>query len=62
MLGSLRKKRNPNRIGAVMTASVIDDFNKMVSKISDTINKETDGKFKTFGDYLNNKVRGRYKS
>ena len=56
MLGSLRKKRNPNRIGAVMTASVIEDFNKLVNKISDAINKETDGKFKTFGDYLNNKV------
>jgi len=56
MVGSLRKKRNPNRIGAVMTASVIEDFNKLVNKISDTISKETDGKFKTFGDYLNNKV------
>jgi len=56
MVGSLRKKRNPNRIGAVMTASVIEDFNKLVNKISDTINKQTDGKFKTFGDYLNNKV------
>ena len=56
MVGSLRKKRNPNRVGAVMTASVIEDFNKLVSKIGDTINKETDGKFKTFGDYLNNKV------
>ena len=56
ILGSLRKKRNPNRVGAVMTASVIEDFNKLVSKIGDTINKETDGKFKTFGDYLSNKV------
>ena len=56
MVGSLRKKRNPNRIGAVMTASVIEDFNKMVSKISDSINKETSNEFKTFGDYLNNKV------
>ena len=56
MLGSLRKKRNPNRIGAVMTASVIEDFNKMVSKISDSINKETSNEFKTFGDYLNNKI------
>jgi len=56
ILGSLRKKRNPNRVGAVMTASVVEDFNKLVTKISDTINKETDGKFKTFGDYLNNKV------
>ena len=56
MLGSLRKKRNPKRIGAVMTASVIDDFNKMVSKISDSINKETSKEFTTFGEYLNNKV------
>jgi len=56
MVGSLRKKRNPNRVGAVMTASVIEDSNKLVNKISDTINKETDGEFKTFGDYLNNKV------
>ena len=56
MVGSLRKKRNPNRIGAVMTASVIEDFNKLVSKISNAINKETSNEFKTFGDYLNNKV------
>ena len=56
MLGSLRKKRNPKRVGAVMTASVIDDFNKMVSKISDSINKETSNEFTTFGEYLNNKV------
>ena len=56
ILGSLRKKRNPERVGSVMTASVVEDFNKMVSKIGDAINKETDGKFKTFGDYLNTKV------
>ena len=56
MLGSLRKKRNPNRIGAVMTASVVEDFNKLVSKISDAINKETSNEFKTFGDYLTNKI------
>jgi len=56
MVGSLRKKRNPNRIGAVMTASVIEDFNKLVNKISDTINKETSNEFKTFGNYLNNKL------
>ena len=56
MLGSLRKKRNPKRIGAVMTASVINDFNKMVSKISNSINKETSKEFTTFGEYLNNKV------
>ena len=56
MLGSLRKKRNPNRIGAVMTKNVVEDFNKLVTKISDAINKETDGEFKTFGDYLSNKI------
>jgi len=56
MVGSLRKKRNSNRIGAVMTASVIEDFNKLVNKISDTINKQTSNEFKTFGNYLNNKL------
>jgi hypothetical protein len=56
MVGSLRKKRNPERVGSVMTKSVVEDFNKMVDKITDAINKETDGEFKTFGDYLNNKV------
>jgi hypothetical protein len=56
MVGSLRKKRNPERVGSVMTKSVVEDFNKMVAKITDTINTETDGKFKTFGDYLNTKV------
>jgi hypothetical protein len=56
MVGSLRKKRNPERVGSIMTPSVVGDFNKMIDKITDTINKETDGKFKTFGDYLNTKV------
>jgi hypothetical protein len=56
MVGSLRKKRNPERVGSVMTKSVVEDFNKMIDKITDTINTETDGKFKTFGDYLNTKV------
>jgi len=56
MVGSLRKKRNPERVGSVMTKSVVEDFNKMVDKITDAINKETDGEFKTFGDYLNTKV------
>jgi len=56
MVGSLRKKRNPERVGSVMTKSVVEDFNKMVNKITDAINKETDGEFKTFGDYLNTKV------
>ena len=56
MVGSLRKKRNSNRIGAVMTASVVEDFNKLVDKIEIMTNKETDSKFKTFSDYLTNKV------
>ena len=56
IVGSLRKKRNPERVGSVMTKSVVEDFNKMVDKITDAINKETDGEFKTFGDYLNTKV------
>ncbi len=56
MLGSLRKKRSTKRVGAVMTSSVVQDFNKLVSKISNAINKETSGEFKTFGEYLNNKV------
>ena len=56
MVGSLRKKRNPERVGSIMTKSVVEDFNKMVDKITDAINKETDGEFKTFGDYLNTKV------
>jgi hypothetical protein len=60
VLGSLRKKRNPKRVGSIMTASVVEDFNKLVDLISATINKETDGEFKTFGDYLNTKVSESY--
>ena len=53
MLGSLRKKRNPEKIGNILTPSVIEDFNKLVLKIEDAINEPVDNKFKTFVDYLN---------
>ena len=52
MLGSFRKKRNPDNAGNIMTPSVINDFNIMVDKIGKVVEKEDDGKFKTFGDYL----------
>ena len=52
MLGSLRKKRNPEKEGALFTKSIITDFNKMVDKIKDITKEEGDGKFKTFEDYL----------
>lgn len=53
MLGSLRKKRNPDRGGNVLTPSVINDFNLLVDKIEDAVNTEVTTEFKTFGDYLN---------
>lgn len=53
MLGSLRKKRNPEKVGNILTPSVIKDFNELVTKIEDAINKPVDDKFKTFTDYLN---------
>lgn len=53
MLGSLRKKRNPEKVGNILTPSVIEDFNELVTKIEDAINKPVDDKFKTFTDYLN---------
>ena len=52
MLGSLRKKRDPLKSGSVMTPSVIEDFNKLVDKISGIIQREEGGEFKTFEDYL----------
>lgn len=52
MLGSLRKKRNVENAGNIMTPSVIGDFNKMVDKVNDVTQTEDDGKFKTFDDYL----------
>jgi len=50
MLGSLKKKRKDS--GNIMTPSVIEDFNKMVDKVTDVIQTKEDGKFKTFDDYL----------
>jgi hypothetical protein len=35
MLGSLRKKRNPEKAGNVLTPSVIQDFNSLIDKIND---------------------------
>jgi len=52
MLGSLRKKRDPLKAGSVMTPSVIEDFNKLVDKISGITQREESGEFKTFEDYL----------
>lgn len=52
MLGSLRKKRNPDKGGNVLTPSVINDFNLLVDKIEDAVNAEVTSEFKTFGDYL----------
>lgn len=50
MLGSLKKKRKTT--GNIMTPSVIEDFNKMIDKVTDVIQTKDDGKFKTFDDYL----------
>jgi hypothetical protein len=50
ILGSLKKKRK--NTGNIMTPSVIEDFNKMVDKVTDVIQTKDDGKFKTFDDYL----------
>lgn len=50
ILGSLKKKRK--NAGNIMTPSVIEDFNKMVDKVTDVIQTKDDGKFKTFDDYL----------
>jgi hypothetical protein len=52
MLGSLRKKRNPDKAGNVLTPSVISDFNLLVNKIEGLTNTEVSNEFKTFGDYL----------
>lgn len=50
ILGSLKKKRK--NTGNIMTPSVVEDFNKMVDKVTDVIQTKDDGKFKTFDDYL----------
>lgn len=52
MIGSLRKKRDPDKPGVILTPSVIEDFNKMITKIEKIVYMKTDERFKTFGDYL----------
>lgn len=52
MLGSFRKLRDSNKVGNILTPSVIEDFNKMVKKIKDETDKEVDTSFKTFNDYV----------
>ncbi len=52
MLGSLRKKRNPEKAGNVLTPSVIEDFNSLIDKINDLTASEVSNEFKTFSDYL----------
>ena len=52
MLGSLKKKRDPDKAGVILTPTVIEDFNKVISKIEEIVYTETGEKFKTFGDYL----------
>ena len=52
MLGSLRKKRNPDKVGSVLTPTVIEDFNKLITNIEEMVNIPNDGSFKTFNDYL----------
>ena len=52
MLGSLRKKRDPQKEGPLFTPSVIEDFNKMLDRIKKITEEEGDGQFKTFEDYL----------
>lgn len=52
MLGSLRKKRNPEKAGNVLTPSVIEDFNSLIDKINDLTASGVSNEFKTFSDYL----------
>tara|TARA_R110001599_G_scaffold236609_3_gene435946 strand:+ start:13124 stop:16030 length:2907 start_codon:yes stop_codon:yes gene_type:complete len=52
MLGSLRKKRNPEKAGSVMTSSVVNDFNKLVDKIQKITSRKDTEEFKTFDEYL----------
>lgn len=56
MLGSLRKKRNEEKPGNVMTKAVIIEFNQLVDKVNDIINKKTDNKFKTFKDFISESI------
>jgi len=54
MLGSLRKKRNPNKKGNVMTKDVIKDFNILIDEIHKGINEKPE-EFKTFLDFISPK-------
>ena len=56
MLGSLRKHRDINNLGNVLTKEVTEDFNKLIDKIKkSTIVSEESKQFKTFKDYLSSK-------
>jgi hypothetical protein len=55
MLGSLRKKRNPEKTGNVLTPTVIEDFNTLIDNINELITSDLNDEFKTFNDYLNYK-------
>jgi hypothetical protein len=55
MLGSLRKKRNPEKTGNVLTSTVVEDFNTLIDKIKELITSDLNDEFKTFNDYLNYK-------
>lgn len=52
MLGSLRKKRNPEKTGNVLTPSVVNDFNSLIDRIEELTAAEVNDEFKTFSDYL----------
>jgi hypothetical protein len=52
MLGSLRKKRNPEKTGNVLTPTVVEDFNSLIDKIKELTTTEVNNEFKTFNDYL----------
>lgn len=53
MLGSLRKKRNPNKEGNVMTKTMVNEFNNLVDEIEKGISEEPE-EFKTFMDFISN--------
>ena len=55
MLGSFRKLRDSSKVGNILTPSVIEDFNKVVKKINNEINKETESGFKTYNEYVSAK-------
>lgn len=55
ILGSLRKPRDPNKCGNILTPTIIEDFNKMIKKIKNIVSdniKSEDTNFKTFNDYI----------